>query len=186
MKSLIDTRAWVCGVVLAAACSKDVIPNTDVEDTAANRSVIQFVENYRHALERRDFGALKTMASARYYDDNGTPQGGDDVDHETLMVNLKSLCQRALDIRYEIRYRRVIIKPDRVYVDYTYTGSFRLPTPPHPADQPPLPAGSPTAPPSAAPVGGESKQESYWSRRIADNRLTLVREQDGFKILSGM
>jgi hypothetical protein len=43
-----------------------IIPNTDVCDSPRNRTVIDFCERYRHALEARDADALLALASPRY------------------------------------------------------------------------------------------------------------------------
>ena len=146
--------------VVATGCTRDVIPNTDVEDTSANREVLEFCERYRAAVEERNVAALMRLASPRYYDDNGTPSGMDDVDYDGLGEKLNSWREGVLDVRYEIRYRRVTFNRDRILVDYTYTGSFRVHSP-----------------------SGER-----WARRLADNRLILHREgeEDDFHIISGM
>jgi len=147
-------------IAAASGCTREVIPNTDVEDTSDNREVIQFCEEYRAAVEERNVATLMRLASQRYYDDNGTPSGLDDVDYQGLGEKLNIWREGVLDVRYEIRYRRVTFNRDRVLVDYTYTGSFRVHT-----------------------EGGER-----WARRLADNRLILEREGDDevFRILSGM
>jgi hypothetical protein len=141
-------------------CTRDVIPNTDVEDTSANREVLEFCERYRNAVETRNVAELMALASEQYFDDNGTPSGLDDIDYTGLGEKLNIWSEGVLDARYEIRYRRVTFNRDRVLVDYTYTGSFRVSTP-----------------------NGER-----WARRLADNRLILSREgEEGqFRILSGM
>ncbi len=141
-------------------CARDVIPNTDVEDTSDNRDVLEFCERYRLAVEERNVPALMHLASERYYDDNGTPSGLDDVDYDGLAEKLNAWREGVLDVRYEIRYRRVTFHRERVLVDYTYTGSFRV----------------------RAPSG------ERWARRLADNRLIIHREGEGeeFRILSGM
>ncbi len=142
-----------------AGCARGVIPNTDVEDTEVNREVIGFVEQYRKAVQARDVGKLLALASKDYYDDHGTPDGGDDVDYDALREKLSRWRERVQDARYEIRYRRVHRRGDRVFVDYTFTASYKV-------------------------LGPDG--ESRWERRLADNRLVLVREGGGFKILSGM
>ena len=147
-------------LALTAGCAREVIPNTDVEDTGENRDIVAFVEKYRHAVEARDVAQLLSMASPRYFDDNGTPSGNDDLDFGGLRAKLARWREAVLDVRYEIRYRRVMQQGDKVLVDFTYTGSFRVMTP-----------------------DGER-----WARRLADNRLVLARGgADGeLKILSGM
>ncbi|MBZ0121626.1 MAG: nuclear transport factor 2 family protein [Sandaracinaceae bacterium] len=145
-------------LLLATGCAGELIPNTDVPDTAQNRQVIQFVERYRHAVEARDVPAVLGLVSEQYLDDNGTITTEDDRDYDTLREQLARWGGEVLDVRYEMRYRRVTVRPNRIFVDFTYTGSFKI----------------------ATPTGDR------WSRRLADNRLELV-EQDGeYRIVSGM
>jgi hypothetical protein len=143
---------------LTSGCNGELIPNTDVPDTAENREAIEFVEQYRHAVEARNVAAVLSLVSERFYDDNGTITTGDDRDFERLAQQLGVVAGRILDIRYEMRYRRVTHRPDRVYVDYTYTSSFKIATP-----------------------GGDR-----WETRLRDNRIELVREPDGLRIVSGI
>ncbi len=150
--------AVACSVTALSGCTREVIPNTDVEDTTANREVLEFVEEYRHAMEDRNVKKLISMAAPSYYDDNGTPQSDDDFDYERLKKELISLKDRTLEVRYEIKYRRVIREGERIMVDYTYTGRFRLATP----------------------------EGDRWLRRLSDNRLVLVSRGSEYQILSGM
>lgn len=154
-----------CGVaVLALApavfgCSKSYIPNTDVEDTSENRKVISFCEDYRHAVEERNVGRLVSMVSPNYREDGGNTIGDDDLDYEGFKEFMTTLFMQTTGIRYEIRYRRVTFtETKKVFVDYTYAASFRIP--------------------------GVKGQE--WKHTIADNRLELVPEGENFKILAGM
>jgi len=135
------------------------IPNTDVEDTAENRRVVEFMESYRHAVEERDVRALLEMASPAYLDDNGTPIGDDDLDFDLLREKLSGWRDRVLDVRYEIKYRRVTYDQSRVYVEFRYHANFRVAT---------------------------ATGEERWARRIGDHRLVLRQEDDRFLILSGM
>jgi len=143
-----------------AGCGEDFIPNTDVEDTAENRVIIEFCEQYRIALEARDVALLVTMASEDYYEDGGSPPGEDDYDRAGLQEMLRSRFARVESVRYDIRYRRVVYFPERVEVYYSFYGRFQV---------------------SAAAEG-----ESRWFSKVGDNRLVLGRTSDGFKILSGL
>jgi len=147
-------------MLLSVGCARDAIPNTDVEDTAENREVVEFVELYRDALNERDVSALLGLASNEYFDDNGTPGADDDLDYGMLQEKLAQWRDALLDVSYDIRYRRVTFtESNRILVDYTYSGRFRLATP----------------------------EGDRWARRLADNRLVLVRNAEGeFRILSGM
>lgn len=143
---------------LCAGCGPELIPNTDVPDTAENREAIRFVERYRHAVERRNVGEILMLVSERFYDDNGTPTTEDDRDYDRLREELAAVADRLLDVRYEMRYRRVTHRPDRVLVDYTYTSSFKIATP----------------------------DGDRWETRLNDNRIELVRENGEFRIISGI
>lgn len=153
-------QTWVlAGALALAACSQQLIPNTDVEDTEENRSLVEFCEVYRRAVEHRDIDKLLSLAHPQYYEDGGNVDATDDLDYAGLKAYLESEFVRARAIRYEIHYRR-IEKNDRNGWDvaYTYSASYKLPE-------------------------GEAE---VWHREVADNQLVLVAEGDSFKILSGM
>jgi hypothetical protein len=147
--------------VFFSGCTTRYIVNTDVEDTAQNREIIDFCEKYRKAVEGRNVELLLKMADPRYYEDGGNADAADDLDYAGLREYLEEKFRETRSIRYEIRYRRVAKgKRDIMNVDFTYTASFKIPTPTGPA----------------------------WRRRVADNRLELVKAPTGtgFTILSGM
>lgn len=148
-------------VLGSAACAKHYIPNTDVEDTEANREVIQFAEKYRKAVENRDIGQILAMVSPKYYEDGGNVDASDDLDYEGLKRYLADEFKKAKAIRYEIRYRRITgsSEADRIFVDYTYSASYRIPG---------------------------VDDEYTWKRQVSDNRLELVKMGDTFQIIAGM
>ncbi len=153
------TAALAVASLSLFGCSKTYIPNTDVEDNDSNRKVIHFCEDYRHAVEERNIGRILSMASPQYHEDGGNTNGDDDIDYEGLKEYLTSVFMQTTNIRYEIRYRKVTFTPtNKVFVDYTYAASYRIP--------------------------GVKAQE--WKHTVADNRLELVPEGEGFKILAGM
>ncbi len=150
----------VLGLSLSgAACSREYLPNTDVEDTDFNRRVIEFCEDYRHAVERKNIGLLLKFAHERYYEDGGTIDTSDDLDLAGLKDYLETKFRDVKSIRYEIRYRNVTLGRDnQIYVDYTYSASYLIPT----------------------------SKGDVWRRTVADNRLALVPTGETFKIISGM
>jgi hypothetical protein len=142
---------------LAAGCSHTFIPNTDVPDTPENRKVVLFCEQYRHAVEEKNVGQLLKLASPGYH--KRGVGSDDDVDFISLKDFLMNTFQTTDGIRYEIRYRRVTFEEStHVSVDYTFAASYRIP--------------------------GVKKEE--WRHSVADNRLDLVPDGDGYKIMSGM
>ncbi len=149
------------------ACAEHYIPNTDVEDTEENRKLISFCERYRKAVERRDIPGLLKLVSTDYYEDGGNADASDDMDYAQFKEFLTGANAEetgvafldAMAIRHEIRYRRVVKEKDKIYVDYTYSASYRIPT-----------------------TRGDA-----WKRKVEDNRLELVADESGeYKIVGGM
>ena len=161
-------------LLTSVGCNQEFIPNTQVEDSDFNREVIAYCEDYRHAVERRNTQLLLKMADPKYYEDGGTVDTSDDLDLAGLDDYLHKEFSKTSAIRYEIFYRDISIgRSNQVFVDYTYSASYRVPngiTPlPSPTGEPPNPS-----------------ETQVWRRRVADNRLELVRNGSSFKILSGM
>ncbi len=187
---------------IPTACAHARIPNTDVPDTSENRAVVSFCERYRHAVEARDARTLLSMASARYYEDGGTPAGDDDYGREGLDRLLTAWADEVHEVRYEIRYRRITVDPDRpdhLFVEYTFTGSYTLRRPadldlsarrPHRnGDDDNVGEEMPDPVLAIDPVRNstvEHRDDDVWYRRVADNRLELERQGEEFHIVSGM
>jgi hypothetical protein len=141
-------------------CSHDYIPNTQVDDSDFNRQVIAFCEDYRHAVERRNTSLLLKLADPKYYEDGGNVDTSDDLDFAGLKDYLEKRFRETRAIRYEIFYRDVSIgRSNQVFVDFTYSASYKVPT---------------------------TSNGDVWRRRVADNRLELVRDGEKFRIVSGM
>ena len=146
------------GLATLAGCATHYIPNTDVEDNEDNRKLVSFCERYRHAVETKDVATLLKLAAPSYYEDGGNADPTDDIDYAGLKAYLTTKFQDATAIRYEMRYRRIAKDKELVYIDYTYSASYRIP----------------------GPKGDE------WRRKVEDNRLELVPYQDEFRIVAGM
>jgi hypothetical protein len=149
-----------CLGLLLSSCSRQYIQNTDVEETDFNLRVIEFCEEYRHAVERRNVALLLKLAHPSYYEDGGNIDTSDDLDYAGLQEYLQKRFREVTAIRYEIRYRNVSEgRNNHIYVDFTYSASYKLPTP----------------------------DGFVWRRRVADNRLELVADKGGgFRIVAGM
>jgi hypothetical protein len=151
---LVSAVVWVL-----AGCGGQVIPNTDVEDSPTNRSIIQFCEEYRKAVEQRNTARLLQMAHETYYEDGGNVDATDDLDYAGLKAYFETKFRDTKAIRYEIRYRRIGQgRKDVIFVDYTYSASYKLHT----------------------------ETGDVWKRTVADNRLEMIQEGEKFRILAGM
>src|SRR5688572_26369516 len=91
------------------ACSARVeyIPGTSVARTGDNQTIINRVEDYRMAVERKDTAALLMMASKKYWEDAGTSGGSDDYGFQGLSEVLSSRFQQAEAIRYSMKYKSI-------------------------------------------------------------------------------
>jgi hypothetical protein len=158
MKSLNNFYLLALCLVIGTGCAHTNIPDTFVEDTGENRRILEFVDQYRKAVESRNIGALVSLASERYYDDMGTPQGEDDIDYNALKEGLVRLRKEVEEVRYQISYRGVSYSRDHVLVDVLYSGWFKINT----------------------------AEGTQWRRRLEPHRLVVVEEKGKYKILSGM
>ena len=148
-------------LAFASACASgpQYIKGTKVEDTTDNKRVLSTVEAYRTALEARDASKLVMLASEKYWDDAGTPAGNDDYGYSQLKDILANRLQRASDIRYSLRYRRIRWRGEKAFVDVLIDASFTV-------------------------VDADGKPSR---RDLRDrNQFVLVRDGDGYKFLSGM
>ncbi len=159
MKSLSVSLSAAAFALTLAGCSHDYIPNTQVDDSDFNRQVIAFCEDYRNAVQKRNTGLLLRLADPKYYEDGGNVDTSDDLDYAGLKDYLDGKFRDTKAIRYEIFYRDVTTgRANQVFVDFTYSASYKVPT----------------------------SKGDVWRRRVADNRLELVRDGEKFRILSGM
>jgi hypothetical protein len=159
LKAVMLPIAVVAFAASSSGCAKANIINTDVTDTDENRKVIEFCENYRHAVEERNVTLLLKLASDRYYEDGGNTDVSDDMDYNGLKDYLATKFLKTSAIRYEIRYRKISVSQrNDIYVDYTYSASYRIP--------------------------GSTGDE--WRHSVAENRLVLVPVNDAYRIVSGM
>jgi len=114
--------------VTAIGCGSQTnyIPGTQVPRTDDNQTLINRIEDYRMAVERRDSAALLLMASKRYWEDSGTPGGSDDYGYQDLGEILTGRLQKVDSIRYSMKYMNIERKGPRAYVDVLIDASFSL------------------------------------------------------------
>jgi hypothetical protein len=96
----------VVAMLAATGCggASDRIGGTRIPDNSTNRGILDVLETYRQAVERRDHEQLLLLASKKYWEDSGTPSGSDDYGIEGLAKVLGGRFQKADEIRYSMRY----------------------------------------------------------------------------------
>lgn len=136
----------------------NTIPGTKVADSKVNRELLEVVERYRHAMEDRDATTLLSMAHPNYYEDSGTPLGGDDYGYEGLKEVLSKRLGALRTLRYNIEYRRINITGHHAQVDIRYDASFQLAT----------------------------EMGDRWERKQNDKRIELENDGRRWLIIAGM
>ena len=128
-RSRIVLLVLALAALTALGCTHQYIANTDVEDSDFNRSVIDYCEQYRHAVEQRNIARLLKMAHPSYFEDGGNVDASDDMNYDDLKKYLETEFSQTTAIRYEIHYREVSQgRKNTVLVDYTYSASYKIPT----------------------------------------------------------
>jgi len=114
------------GALSACGASPNYIPGTQVSRSARNEAIIERLEAYRVAVERRDAAALLLMASKSYWDDAGTTTGTDDYGRASLQRILAGRFQEAGEIRYAMKYMAIEHRGDKAFVDVLVDASFSV------------------------------------------------------------
>jgi hypothetical protein len=121
------------GMFAACGPKATYISGTQITPSAENRGVIMQVEAYRSAVEEKDASGILLMASRKYWEDSGTPEGDDDYGFAGLKEMLQTRFQVVESIRYSMRYMRIRYssenanEPRRAFVDVMVDASFSVP-----------------------------------------------------------
>lgn len=142
-----------------AGCATPRIQGTSLDDTPENRVIVDFVERYRAAVESRDVETLKGLASRHYYENAATTHTShDDWGRPDLDAVLERFRDHVKAINYELRITDVRVVGNRADVDCEQTWAFQY-------------------------TDGD---RDAWTKKSDMNRLELIKEGEGWRILSGM
>ncbi len=125
MRSILTIAVLAVALAACGGNSKN-IRGTEVPDTTENREIIESIEKYRLAVERKDAAALLLMASKDYWEDGGTPTGADDYGYDGLKEVLTGRFQHSESIRYSIRYMRVRRSGPKAFVEALVHASWTI------------------------------------------------------------
>lgn len=82
-----------------SGCSKKMIPSTNVKDTRENRRIVNFLQNYRAAVEKRSVESVMELVAADYADNMGSEDPKEYINYFDLKDRLQTYFPRILDIR---------------------------------------------------------------------------------------
>jgi hypothetical protein len=105
------------------------IPNTEIPDTPDNRAIIEVVDQYRKAFDRRDVQGVMVLVSRGYFDDAGTSDKSDDVDYARLPRVLTETFARVSQMRLELGVTGIATRGDEASVDLFYDALYKIATP---------------------------------------------------------
>ena len=161
---MIATSACSAGFVTTKDFDQPYFFSVDEEskspDNDTNIEILKTVQKYRDAMANKDIETLKSMVSKDYYENASTTDDlTDDYGNERIEEILNDyLSQSVKDIRYIIEIKQLTNQGLEYYVDYQYIWNFRY----------------------------EIAGQSYWQSKNDTNRLTLVQEDEEWKIKSGL
>jgi hypothetical protein len=140
--------------------SFSVDESAKIERSDENLEILKLVQSYRNAIVDKDVEALKNMVAQDYYENASTTDDLlDDYGNERIDEILHDyLLGSVKDIRYIIVIKQVLKDGEEYKVDYQYIWNFRF----------------------------EIAGQSYWNSKNDTNRIVVVKEDDAWKIKSGL
>jgi hypothetical protein len=113
-------------VAALSGCSPKRIAGTDIKDSPDTRAVVDTLEQYRLAVERRDPAAVMALVSKAYYDNAGTNDPSDDLDAERLQKKLVEDYAKLTWVSLEIAIKRIDIDGDRATAYIFFDERYRI------------------------------------------------------------
>lgn len=116
-------------LVVAVGCTPKKIPGTDLDDSDDTRAILDVMEKYRVALEKRDAQSIIGLADESFKDDGGSANPDDDYNYHDLYTKLPETLKRLGDIRLEFNVRKIELSEDTTSAraTFTYTQSYLMP-----------------------------------------------------------
>lgn len=127
MRTLLIPTALL--VLALTGCAPKKIPGTDLDDTTETRAVIDVLQKYRDAVEKKNIDALTKLADESFRDDGGSSTPDDDLDYASLAPKLSARMSKVADLKLDVTVRRIEFDSEGkvARVTYSYQLSFRMP-----------------------------------------------------------
>jgi len=109
-------------VTALVGCKAELIPGTSLEDTEENRAVVEFMNEYKRAVESRSSESVLKLVGPDYYEDMGTVKQDDDYGLEKLKADLQQNFDATREVRLDVIVQQVEVHDDAglLVVDYRY------------------------------------------------------------------
>lgn len=174
IKKLLKIAPTLALPLLLSACGAGVLKTADFEQpynfavdpeanilkSDVNFEILKTVQKYRDAIANKDIAALRDMVASDYYENASTTDDlTDDYGNERIEEILNDyLAQSVKDIRFIIEVKALTQEGLEYHVDFQYIWNYRY----------------------------EVAGQSYWQSKNDTNRMTIVRENDAWKIKGGL
>lgn len=121
--------AFVVVAAVSMGCTPKKIPGTDINDNDDTRSILDVIESYRRAVEKKDAQTIVALLDPAFRDDGGTSNADDDLEYATANAEISKRLAAADDIRLELNVRKIEFDQDMVKARavYTWVSSFKIP-----------------------------------------------------------
>ena len=146
--------------LVALGCGPKMIPGLGIElsDTPDHREILKLLDSFAQAYESRNVDGLVGLASKNFFETSGSTETDDDYNYDGLRKHFTEHFKMVEKIKLEMQLKNVEVSEDEATVDYRYVTRYLMK----------LPSGD------------------KWKLTDDVNRMKLAREEDGWKILSGM
>lgn len=116
-------------LVVATGCAPRKIPGTDLDDTDDTRAVLDVLQKYRSAVEKKDTDTIVKLADETFRDDGGSANPDDDLDYASLGPKLTARLAKIANVKLDVTVRRIEFDDDSkmARVTYSYQISFNIP-----------------------------------------------------------
>lgn len=147
-------------VALLVSCGPAYIEGTSVPDSDENRELVNIVEQYRQAIERRDVTTLAQLVSKDYFENASTTSNTeDDYGYEKLIQKvLPVLADNIKQVVYKIKIDKVSVEGNKARVFFEWEITFQY----------------------------EEGGLKGWSTKKDRNRMDFAREGGRWKITAGL
>jgi hypothetical protein len=146
-------------IITAQGCSPAYVRDTKIAYSVEKQEIADTIERYRVALESRDAAALRSLASEGYYENASTTDDpSDDYDARGLDEVLGKIKRQVKAVKYNIKINAIDVLDNTAAVDVEYSGQYLF----------------------------TYDERDRWSTYTDKNRITLRREEGGWRIVSGL
>lgn len=123
------TGFLLLGLLFISACKPDLIPNTSITDTKRNRAVIDFMQEYKKAVESHSVDQIMALVSPVYADRILADAPPEVLNPEQLRAKLTDALTHIKQVALSIHVQDVHEEDKLITVTYYYIEHALVSTP---------------------------------------------------------